>query len=436
MARMNGTELADRVAKLRPNARVRKHHGLSLVALLLAVLSACGKESRAPRPSPSASAPRTAHAAPSPSAAASASPRPTSVARSFPTAAAALDSGAACRLVYGPVQQPFVGAVALAAAADGVFVVSHHAGVVTVTHVAPTDPIPAPVPPASLPRMTSPPCAVAAGFAFCMDPSGAIHRTPLDAATPDVVIARGRPGTSYAAESIDGAHSVVGYLADEQTTEGVVTEAFAVLDGGAPVRLSDDGSGTTHLTLARRGLSLVALLVDGRAAMTPVHARTVAVTGGKLQVGEDTVIFVAGGAESATRGALGTSATGGAFALLPIAAETGFGVVSIRVDDPPHVDEPSAWSLYPNGLDPAPIAATRDVTPIRVARVRPLEARPDSPRGLELGKLDDAGAFVPYGFVESKGRVRSAAVAVDHPGMLWVAFTDAAGTWVERRACP
>ena len=70
------------------------------------------------------------------------------------------------------------------------------------------------------------------------------------------------------------------------------------------------------------------------------------------------------------------------------------------------------------------------------ARVRPLEARADGPRGLELGKLDDTGRFVSYGLVGSKGRVKSAAVAVDKAGMLWVAFTDGAGTWLERRACP
>jgi hypothetical protein len=229
---------------------------------------------------------------------------------------------------------------------------------------------------------------------------------------------------------------VVVYLADRNTSEGVISAAFASLDDGPPVRLSDDGTGTTYLALAPRAGGLLALLVDGRVAMTPVHARTLTVAQGKLQAGDDAVLFVCGGAEANTRGALAMSANGTAFGLLPIAGETGFGMASIRIDDPPHMDEPTTWSLYLNGLDPAPIAATRGKNPIRVARVRPLDATADGPRGLELGRLDDAGAFVSYGLVGSKGRVKSAAVAVDKAGMLWLAFTDGTGTWLERRACP
>ena len=358
-------------------------------------------------------------------------------ASSAPTIAYSYDAGVnACRLVYGPVQQPFVGEVALAARDDEVVLVTHHGGVATVSHVTPGDAAPPAVVDAASARVASPPCAVAGAFSFCMDEAGAIHRRPLATDGPDNVIARGRPGAPFAAEVIDSTQVVVVYLADRRTSEGVVSEAYAVLDDGPPLRLSDDGSGTTHVALARRGTALLALLLDGRVAMTPVHARTLTTSGGRLQAGEDAVVFVGGGAEASTRGAVGTSATGAAFALVPIAGEAGFGLASVRLDDPPHTDEPSTWSTYLNGLDPAPIAATHDVTPIRVARVRPLETRADAPRGLELGKLDDAGSFVSYGLVGSRGRVTSTSIAVDRAGMLWLAFTDGTGTWLERRACP
>ena len=32
--------------------------------------------------------------------------------------------------------------------------------------------------------------------------------------------------------------------------------------------------------------------------------------------------------------------------------------------------------------------------------------------------------------------VEVTAIAMDHAGMLWLAFTDGTGTWLERRACP
>jgi hypothetical protein len=111
-------------------------------------------------------------------------------------------------------------------------------------------------------------------------------------------------------------------------------------------------------------------------------------------------------------------------------------MATVRLDDPPIVDAPTAWSMYPNGLDPAPIAATTGVSPIRVARVRPVDARPDSPRGVEIGKLDDKGAFTPHGLLSTTGKISSLAVAVDAIGTLWIYYTDAAGSWLERRVCP
>ena len=174
--------------------------------------------------------------------------------------------------------------------------------------------------------------------------------------------------------------------------------------------------------------------------MTPVHARALAwkdvLPSAQLDVGADAVVFIGGGAEPHTGCALATSSSGAAFALVPTSAEMGFGMAAVRIGDPPAIDEKTVWSMYPNGLDPAPIAATTGASSIRVARVRPLEARPDSPRGVELGKLDENGAFTPYGMISTTGRVSDLAVATDSVGALWVYYTDAAGTWLERRTCP
>ena len=419
--------------------------GTSMLAFLLA--TGCTPEKHATKrsgsaaPSSSGQLPR-----PLPSAVAAATTSSSEARASGPAASSAarvivhsFDAGTnACRLVYGPLQLPFVGDVTLAPARAGVLVVSHHDGIPTVTRVEPGD---AEAPErsttdAAVPRVSSPPCAVAGGFSFCMDPSGTIHQRSLESEGRDVVVARARPLSSFAAEAFEGGHVLLAYLATRQTTEGLVSEAYASVDGGPPIRLSDDGSGTTHISLARRGTAIVALLVDGRTAMTPVHARTLSLVQGKLIEGEDAVVFVGGGAEPSTRGALGVSATGAAYALIPISGEGGFGLATTRLDDPPRIDEPVSWSLYLNGLDPAPIAATEGTSPVRVARVRPLEAQADAPRGLELGRIDDAGAFVSYGLVGSKGRVKAAAITTDQAGFVWLALTDGTGTWLERRSCP
>jgi hypothetical protein len=317
--------------------------------------------------------------------------------------------------------------------------VTHRAGIPTITEIA--------GPPLSGPkvakvvlegapeRVSSPPCAVAGAYVFCMDAAGAIHRT-WRAGGADVVVARGRPGTRIGAEVVGGSHAVVAFLMERPVSIGIVREAYAVVDESPPVRISEDGSGASSVTLLQRGSSAIAMLVDARSAMTPVHARALDWKDGELAVGPDAVLFVGGGAETHTSGVVASSAGGASFVLVPVSGETGFGMAAVRLDDPPAVDAPTAWSMYPNGLDPAPIAATTGVSPIRVARVRPVDARPDSPRGVEIGKLDDKGAFTPHGLLSTTGRVSSVAVAVDTIGTLWIYYTDASGSWLERRVCP
>ncbi len=337
------------------------------------------------------------------------------------------------------MQQPWTGEAALAATPRGIELVTHRAGVPTITEIAApalSGPKVAKVVLEGAPEhVSSPACAVAGAYVFCMDAGGAIHRTDQNG-TGEVIVGHGRPGTRIGAEIVGGSHPVVVFLMERAVSIGLVREAYAVADESPPVRISEEGSGASSVNLLARGLSAVAMIVDARSAMTPVHARALDWKEGGLALGSDAVLFVGGGAETHTSGVVASSAKGASFALVPVSSETGFGMATVRLDDPPVVDAPTAWSMYPNGLDPAPIAATRGVTPIRVARVRPVDARPDSARGVEIGKLDDKGGFASHGFLSTTGRVSNVAVAVDAIGTLWIYYTDAAGSWLERRVCP
>ena len=171
-------------------------------------------------------------------------------------------------------------------------------------------------------RVSGLPCTVAGRAVFCPDRTGAIHRRPVDRQGEDAVVARARRGPPRGGGR-RGVHTVVVYLTERRTSEGFVSEAYAALDDATPVRVSDEGSGATDVALAPRGARGLALMLDGRAAMTPLHARTLSVVGGKLQMGEDAVVFVGGGAESTTRGTLGAAASGAVFGLVPIARGVG-----------------------------------------------------------------------------------------------------------------
>jgi hypothetical protein len=227
------------------------------------------------------------------------------------------------------------------------------------------------------------------------------------------------------------------YLASRQTTEGWVTEAWLAVDDQPPVRLSEDGAGATGLALATQGSGLLALYLDARAALTAMHARTVTVDGDKPRLGEDAVVFVGGPGDRRMQAALVAPPGGPAWGLLPLSRDVGtFGAVAVRIEDPPRVEAQATWSPYPNGLDPASIAAVPAAPRPWVARIRPAAAAPSSPRVVEIGLVEADGTFLARDTIATKGTASDAALALDARGALWVGWVDAAGSWVERLACP
>ena len=210
-------------------------------------------------------------------------------------------------------------------------------------------------------------------------------------------------------------------------------QAFAAIDDDAPFRLSDDGSGATQLRLVSRGEHALAVYIDTRTAMVPVHARPIAAKG----PGADEVIFVGGPFEWGIDFAV-AHASAGTFVLLPTAKEsTEFGMAAIPVPDPPKHDVGAVWSMYPNGLDPAPIeATTNEPKGSIITHVLPRERAPGSPRIIELGRVDEKGAFTSLGGIADGRHVTDIAMANDSFGTTWILYGDSNSTWLERRACP
>lgn len=277
-------------------------------------------------------------------------------------------------------------------------------------------------------------CAVAGEKIFCPDKAGAVHRATWDGAE-ERVVASARSGTRIAAAVLGRTHAAASYLASRRSSEGWVSEAWLAVDDEAPVRVSEDGSGATAVALSARGSSVLALIIDARAALTGVHVRALAFDA-HVRIGEDAVVFVGGPGERRTAGALAIGATGPAWTLLPIARDVRtFGLAVVRVDDPPRVDEPAQWSVYPNGLDPSPVATATGGGRTWVARARPKSAEPSSPRVLEVGDVNDEGSFVGRDTVTVAGTPTYVAIAVDGRGGLWLTWVDASGSWLERLAC-
>jgi hypothetical protein len=352
------------------------------------------------------------------------------------------DAGAStCRLAYGPALQSWRGPAAIHAGKGVVDVVFNEDGNPRALSVAiaPLDAKAAPPPaaPTTIATASYPPCAFGAAWVFCANKAGDVSRS-LRVGGPAKVVGASRAGTRIDATALGGEHSLMAYLASRKTSEGWTSEAWAVVDDSPPVRISEDGSGATALDLAPRGTTVVAMMLDARSALTAVHARVLTFAApGKIDIDKDAVVFVGGPPERHTASTIATPAGGGAgWVLLPIAKDIAtFGMAAIHVDEPPKVDSPVVWSTYPNGIDPAPIAASQGRSPMYVARVRPVGAEPTAPRVLEIGRLEDGGAFTSFGFVSTTGAVTDVAIDVDAVGAVWLVYTDGAGTWMERRVC-
>jgi hypothetical protein len=373
-------------------------------------------------------------------------------------------SAAYCRTVRGPIELPLKGPAALVMHADRIDAVLDDDGR---PHVASFSLAAQPgSPPAARESLEGGagrglhiPCATAGDFAFCPDRSGAVHRARLTG-EEDRIVASSRTGTRVAAAMLAGTHVALAYVASRTTSEGWVSEAWLAVDDEPPLRFSEDGSGATAAELVVRGGSLLALGVDARIALTALHARPITYDHG-ARLGEDAVVFVGGPGDRRTGLAAVVPPSGPAWALLPIARDiTAFGLATVRLDDPPRVDEPVVWSMYPNGLDPAPVAAIVRGTRTWAARVRPQTAAPGAPHVLELGEIAADGGFtardtIPTGDAPTEvtmatlgtgggsggmmggvGVPVAGAGASASAGDLWITWADASGSWLERLHCP
>jgi hypothetical protein len=281
-------------------------------------------------------------------------------------------------------------------------------------------------------RATSPGCAAAGAWIFCVDKAGGVHRSTVSGEASSVV-AQARAGAPLAATTIAGSHVAYAFLADRKTSEGAMTMAFAALDDATPVQLSEEGSGATFVALAPRGEEAVAMYIDARRVLTPVHARVLTAPG-KLALGPDAVVFVGSGTDGRTPAALARGGAGHHLVLLPMDKdERTFGMAAIRIEEQPRDDASAVWSTYPAGMDRAAIAATQGTWPIRALRTRPKDAQPNARAVLELGELDAAGAWKSLCTVAEGASFVDPAIVVDQAGALWIAYTDAEGTWIERR---
>lgn len=252
-------------------------------------------------------------------------------------------------------------------------------------------------------------------------------------------------GTPVAAARLGGApgRDVAVYVRGHESEQGDRSAGLWV-EGQGLIKLDQITGGATGLALTSVDATKAQLIVlDGRKAMSSVHALDLSLAGdGPLRVGEDRVVYVAGGVEWHTSPRVIPS-SGTPAVLLPVAKDiTHFGLVSFLV--PTGTKQAGeSWVDYPNGLDPAPVAVASICGEPMVALVRPEKAGVGATQLVELGQLDGAGRVFGLRTVAAAGIVAHLALGAAGAASRqssdraagYLAYSTDAGLWARTLRC-
>jgi hypothetical protein len=268
---------------------------------------------------------------------------------------------------------------------------------------------------------------IARGYAYWISQGRLVRRGLAGEQGLEVLADDARNAARVTAVDVNG-KTAVAFLgrADHEHT----SHARLWLEGGAVLDLTPDGAGASSVSLVRAGDHLLATTIDGRSAMTPMHARKIELRAGNAELGPDVVVWVGGPSQGWTETIVGSEG-GHAWAHVPIERDmTHFGLASVDLGAEPHMDSDVRFFDYKNGLDLAPVAAAELCGHATVAYVRPTTSAPHSPAELVLVRLDTGAASVVTG---ARGFAGVSLVAVPKGGA--IAYVADGRTWAMGLGC-
>jgi hypothetical protein len=217
-------------------------------------------------------------------------------------------------------------------------------------------------------------------------------RRALAGGSLEVLASDARAGTRVA---VAGPPDVVAYLAQpkpspepkpDRDAEGPPPPIAKLrLPDGRMLELTPQGAAASSVSLATVGDDVIASTIDGRSAMTPVHARRFRRSASTLDA--DVVVWVSGATQGMTEiSSVGTNE--GAWLLMAVEKDVShFGLAALALGPEPKMDPPLRWRTYENGLDRAPATAAVVCGKPLVVYVRPADARPTANQELVMSEL-------------------------------------------------
>ncbi len=260
---------------------------------------------------------------------------------------------------------------------------------------------------------------------------GDLLRAPLDgSAPPERLLGNVRAGARVSALRV-GERDLVAIVREQD--ERAMSQLWS--STGELLALAPDSQTATNIVLVADGTTPLALTLEGRTSMSPVHATRLRVAPKRVNIESSQVIWVGPGSEPLTELAAVPTGDGHALALLATAHSiTEFGLGHFDIAPALPLVEHVTWLPFPNGIDPAPVAGVNVCGAPFVFFAKPSDARPRSPQELHVAKVQD-GKLVG-GEVLARSRAFNDISVAPRPGGAVLAWTADRHTWAMTLGCP
>ncbi len=205
------------------------------------------------------------------------------------------------------------------------------------------------------------------------------------------------------------------------------------VQGQAGQTLSPEGTTANCVTLVQRQNDWLALFLEARTGMSPLHARPIALSGSGAKLGADFIAWVAGSAQPMTP-VRAISDAHNTWAFSPIERDIArFGLARIHVTDADKPNQEVSWRDYPNGMDPALTATAIVCGKPTVLYSRPSSPAPHAPQELHVATVSPEGLGPSTLIGSSRGYSDISLVALDAGAL--VVFVADHRTWARRMRC-
>jgi hypothetical protein len=151
--------------------------------------------------------------------------------------------------------------------------------------------------------------------------------------------------------------ATVAYI-ERPAKEGGPLVAKLWIEDAAPEVITSEGNSAHSVSLVHTNDGLLVISVQARMAITPVHVRRVRFASRRPIFGEDLVVWVGGGVQPLTEMTILPGGGKDLWGFVPHERSIKeFGLAQLDITTTPSMDTKTTWQLYPNGIDPSPVAA-------------------------------------------------------------------------------